>query len=66
MNLNQIKGGWNQFRGSVKTKLSMFVRHKPTTIAQQREQLIDYFQQRYGYEKEQAESALDKELSCSH
>ena len=66
MNLNQIKGGWNQFSGSVKTKLSTLVRHEPTTIAQQREQLIDYFQEKYGYEKEQAESALDKELSCSH
>lgn len=66
MSFNQIKGGWNQFSGSVKTKLSTLVRHEPTTIAQQREQLIGYFQQRYGYEKDQAESALDKELSCSH
>ena len=66
MNLNQIKGGWSQFSGSVKTKLSKLARHKPTTIAQQREQLIDDFQERYGYEKEQAEMALDKELSCSH
>ena len=66
MNLKQIKGGWSQFSGSVKTKLSKLARHEPTTIAQQREQLIDYFQQSYGYEKEQAESALDKELSCSH
>ena len=66
MNLKQIKGGWNQFSGSIKTKWSQLARHEPTTITQQREQLIDYFQQRYGYEKEQAESALDKELSCSH
>ena len=66
MNLNQIKGGWNQFSGSVKTKWSKLARNEPTTIAQQREQLIDYFQKRYGYEKEQAETALDKELSCTH
>ena len=66
MNLKQIKGGWSQFSGSVKTKWSQLARHEPTTIAQQREQLIDFFQQSYGYEKEQAESALDKELSCSH
>ncbi len=31
-----------------------------TTIAGQREQLIDYFQQRYGYEKGQAEKELDE------
>ena len=66
MNLNRIKGSWNQFSGSVKTKLSTLVRHEPTTIAQQREQLINDFQQRYGYEKEQAETVLDQELSCSH
>ena len=66
MNLNQIKGSWNQFSGSVKSKLSKLAGHEPTTIARQREELIDYFQQRYGYEKEQAETALDKELSCLH
>ncbi|MBC7819101.1 MAG: CsbD family protein [Planctomycetaceae bacterium] len=62
----QIKGDWKQFFGKVKTKWGKLTGNEPATIAEQREQLIDFLQQRYGYEKEQAETALDKELSCSH
>ncbi len=66
MNWNPIQNDWKQFFGKVKTKWGLVTGNEPTTIAQQREQLIDCFQKRYGYEKEQAETALDKELSCSH
>ncbi|MFM9964873.1 MAG: CsbD family protein [Planctomycetaceae bacterium] len=66
MEANQNQGGWDQSSDSVTRNWSKWIGQQPTTIVQERQQLIDYLQKRYGYEKEQAESALDKELSCSH
>ena len=59
----QINDGWKQFFDKVKTKWDKLTGNEPTTIAEEREKLIDFLQQRYGYEKEQAEAALNKELS---
>lgn len=66
MKRSPIKNDWKQFFGKLKTKWGKLTGNEPTTIAEQREKLIDFLQQRYGYEKEQAETTLDKELSCSH
>lgn len=66
MHGDQIKGYWKQFSGKVKSKWSKLTGNEPTTIARQREQLIDFLQEMYGYEKEQAETVLNKELSCTH
>ena len=66
MNWDLIKFEWQQFCGKVITKWGGLTSNEPSTIAEQRKQLIDFFQERYGYEQEQAELALNKELSCTH
>ncbi len=59
MNWNQIQGDWKQFSGKVKEKWGKLTDDEVTTIAGKREQLIGYLQERYGYEKEQAEKELN-------
>lgn len=59
MNWNQIQGDWKQFSGRIKEKWGKLTDDEVTTIAGQREQLIGYLQERYGYEKEQAEKELN-------
>lgn len=66
MNWHLIKYELRQFRSQAITKWASLTSHEPSTIAEQRKQLIDFFQEKYGYEKEQAESVLNKELSCTH
>lgn len=59
MNWNQIQGDWKQFSGRIKEKWGKLTDDEVATIAGQREQLIGYLQERYGYEKEQAEKELN-------
>lgn len=59
MNWNQIAGDWKQFSGKVQEKWGKLTNDEVTMIAGQREQLIGYLQERYGYEKEQAEKELN-------
>jgi uncharacterized protein YjbJ (UPF0337 family) len=60
MNWDQIQGDWKQFSGKVKEKWGKLTDNELTTMAGQREQLIGVLQERYGYEKEQAEKELNE------
>jgi uncharacterized protein YjbJ (UPF0337 family) len=59
MNWDQIEGGWKQFKGKVKEKWAKLTDDDLTAIAGKRDQLAGKLQERYGYEKAQAERELD-------
>ncbi len=59
MNWDQVKGEWKQVRGSIKEKWGKLTDNDLTVIDGKKDQLVGALQKRYGYEKEQAERALD-------
>jgi len=59
MNWDQIKGDWKQMKGKIKQKWGKLTDDDLTTIAGKRDELAGKLQQRYGYEKDQAEKELD-------
>jgi uncharacterized protein YjbJ (UPF0337 family) len=60
MNWDQIAGNWKQFKGYVKEKWGKLTDDDLTVIAGKRDQLAGKLQERYGYEKGQAEKELDE------
>ena len=60
MNWDQIAGNWKQFAGNVKSKWGKLTDDDLTVIAGKRDKLAGILQERYGYEKEQAEKELDE------
>lgn len=58
MNWDQMKGNWKQIQGKVKEKWGKLTDDDLTTINGQRDQLLGKIQERYGYQKEQAEREL--------
>ena len=60
MNWDQVKGDWKQLTGKVKEKWGKLTDDELTMIAGKRDQLIGFIQERYGYEKEQAEKELNE------
>jgi uncharacterized protein YjbJ (UPF0337 family) len=60
MNWDQIKGNWKQIKGKVKEKWGKLTDDDLTTIAGKRDQLAGKLQEKYGYEKVQAERELDE------
>jgi uncharacterized protein YjbJ (UPF0337 family) len=60
MNWDQIKGNWKQIKGKVKQKWGKLTDDDLTTITGKRDELAGKLQQRYGYEKDQAEKELDE------
>jgi uncharacterized protein YjbJ (UPF0337 family) len=59
MNWDVLKGNWKQFTGKVKQKWGKLTDDDLTAIAGKRDELVGRLQQRYGYEKDQAERELD-------
>jgi len=59
MNWDQIKGNWKQLEGSVKEKWGKLTDDDLTVIAGKRDKLLGKLQERYGYEKAQAEKELE-------
>jgi uncharacterized protein YjbJ (UPF0337 family) len=62
MNWDQIKGGWKQFQGKVKEKWGKLTDDDLTVIGGKKDQLLGKLQQKYGYDKEQAEKEVDSFL----
>jgi len=60
MNWDQIKGGWKELTGKIKEKWGKLTDDDLTTIAGKRDQFAGILQQRYGYEKDKAETELDE------
>lgn len=58
MNKDLFEGKWNQVKGKVKEKWGKLTDNDLTQINGKRDQLVGKLQERYGYQKEQAEREL--------
>jgi uncharacterized protein YjbJ (UPF0337 family) len=59
MNWDTIKGNWKQLTGQVKAQWGKLTDDDLTSISGQKDQFIGKLQERYGYQKEQAEREVD-------
>ena len=59
MNWDQIKGNWKQMKGKAKVQWGKLTDDDLDVIEGHRDQLVGKIQERYGYEKEQAEREVD-------
>ena len=59
LNWDLVEGNWKQLAGKVKEKWGKLTDNELTTIAGKRDQLVGVLQERYGFEKDQAEKELD-------
>ena len=60
MNQTMLKGKWNELKGNVKEQWGKLTDDDLTRAEGNYEQLVGAIQQRYGYEKEQAEREVDQ------
>ena len=59
MNWDQIQGNWTKAKGKVRQKWGKLTDDDLTLINGKREELAGRLQERYGIEKERAESEID-------
>lgn len=59
MNWDQIEGNWKQVKGQAKQKWGKLTDSDWTTLSGKRDELVGRLQERYGYEKDQAEREAD-------
>jgi len=55
----QVKGNWNMLKGKLREQWGKLTDDDFERAAGQRDQLVGRLQERYGYNKEQAERELD-------
>ncbi len=60
MNEDIFKGKWKQFRGSVKQWWGKLTDDDLDKVAGSRDKLIGILQERYGYDRQQAEDEVDR------
>ena len=60
MNWDQIKGDWEQAKGSVKAQWGKLTDSDLTEIEGQRDKLVGKIQKAYGVGKEEAERQVDE------
>jgi uncharacterized protein YjbJ (UPF0337 family) len=60
MNWDRIEGNWKQFKGKVKEKWGQLTDDDLDLAAGMRDQVIGKLQQRYGWQRDQAEQELDE------
>lgn len=58
MNEDRISGNWKQFKGKVKEQWGKLTDDDMDVVEGKRDQLAGRIQERYGYNKEQAEKEL--------
>lgn len=58
MNKDEASGNWKQFKGKVKEQWGKLTDDDLTVVEGKRDQLVGKIQERYGYQKEQAEKEL--------
>ena len=56
MNKDEAGGNWKQFKGKVKEQWGKLTDDDMTIIEGKRDQLVGKIQERYGYQKDQAET----------
>ena len=59
MNWDQVEGKWKEMKGRVRAKFGKLTDDDLEVIAGKKDQLIGRLQQRYGYNKEEAEREAD-------
>jgi uncharacterized protein YjbJ (UPF0337 family) len=59
MNKDVLQGKWHQLKGSVKSRWGQLTDNDLTQISGDTEQLIGRVQERYGYERDQAEREVN-------
>ena len=59
MNKVEAGGNWKQFKGKVKEQWGKLTDDDMTIIEGKRDQLVGKIQERYGYQKDQAEKEVD-------
>ena len=59
MNWDQIKGNWKQVKGKAKVQWGKLTDDDLDVIEGHRDQLIGKLQERYGYERDQAEREVE-------
>lgn len=60
MNREELKGKWNQMKGSVKKRWGKLTDDDITRIEGERDRLVGKIQEKYGHSKEQAEKEVDE------
>ena len=60
MNKDQADGNWKQFKGKVKEQWGKLTDDDLTVVEGKRDQLVGKIQERYGYQKDQAEKELNE------
>ena len=58
MNKEEAGGNWKQFKGNVKEQWGKLTDDDMTIIEGKRDQLVGKIQERYGYQKDQAEKEV--------
>ena len=58
MNKDEVGGNWKQFKGKMKEQWGKLTDDDMTVIEGKRDQLVGKIQERYGYEKDQAENEV--------
>lgn len=58
MNKDEAGGNWKQFKGKVKEQWGKLTDDDMTIIEGKRDQLVGKIQERYGYQKDQAEKEV--------
>ena len=59
MNWDQIQGNWTKAKGKLRQQWGKLTDDDITLIDGKREELLGRLQERYGYQKEQAEKEID-------
>jgi uncharacterized protein YjbJ (UPF0337 family) len=59
MNWDVLKGKWNQFAGQMKSKWGKLTDADWTLVGGKKDALVGKLQERYGYNKDQAEKGVD-------
>ena len=59
MNWDQIEGNWKQFKGKAKQQWGKLTDDDVDRLAGTRDELIGKIQERYGYQRDQAEREVD-------
>ena len=59
MNSDMLKGKWMQMKGSLRSKWGKLTDNDLTEIQGETEKMIGKLQERYGYNREQAEKELN-------
>ena len=59
MNWDQIEGNWKQFKGRAKQQWGKLTDDDVDRLAGRRDELIGKIQERYGYQRDQAEREVD-------